>query len=83
MSAPAPWQRGASPTPVPPTIPRVADLLPAWVTERREPHGFAARQALVRLRLAEFMAADYLPTELMHELTAAIDGVVQLARGAA
>ena len=80
MSAPAPWQRGASPTPVPPTVPRVVDL-PAWASERREPHGFAARQALVRLRLAEFMAADYLPTELMHELTASIDGVVQLARG--
>ena len=81
MNAPAPWRNGASPTPWPPTAPPASDSLPDSANDRREPHGCAARQALVRLRLAEFMAADHLPTELMRELTAAIDGVVQLARG--
>lgn len=49
--------------------------------ERRNPLRQAARQALVRLRLAEFVAADHLPPDLMQELTAAIDGVVAILRG--
>ena len=31
--------------------------------------------------LAEFVAADHLPPDLMQELTAAIDGVVAIVRG--
>ena len=48
--------------------------------ERRNPLQFPARQALVRLRLAEFLCAEHLPTGLMQELTAAIDGVIDLLR---
>lgn len=50
------------------------------VGERRLPYQVPLRQALVRLRLSEFVAADYLPPDLMQELTAAIDGVVQTVR---
>ena len=48
--------------------------------DRRHPQHVPLRQALVRLRLSEFVAADYLPPDIMQELTAAIDGVVQTAR---
>lgn len=40
----------------------------------------ALRHGITRLRLAEFTAAEYLPDDHMHELTAAIDGVVALLR---
>ena len=46
--------------------------------ERRQEHGFGMRQALVRL--AEFLCAEHLPGDLMQELTAAIDGVIDLLR---
>lgn len=49
--------------------------------ERRTPQRQADRQALVRLRLIEFVAADHLPPDLMQELTAAIDGVITIVRG--
>ena len=49
--------------------------------QRRNPHGWPLRQALLRLRLVEFAAADQLPTDLMQELTAAIDGVIDIIRG--
>lgn len=38
------------------------------------------RNAVYRLRFAEFAAADYLPTDMMRELTAAIDSVVAALR---
>lgn len=38
------------------------------------------RNALVRLRLAEFRAAEYLPTDQMQEMTATIDSLVQVLR---
>lgn len=38
------------------------------------------RNALVRLRLAEFRAAEYLPTDQMLELTATIDSLVKALR---
>lgn len=50
-------------------------------TDRRTPLQQAQRQALVRLRLAEFVAAEHLPPDLMQELTAAIDGVIDIVRG--
>ena len=50
------------------------------VDERRQPHQFPLRFALLRLRLIEFAAADHLPPDLMQELTAAIEGVVQIVR---
>jgi hypothetical protein len=40
------------------------------------------RCAITRLRLIEMRAADWLPTKEMEELTAAIDGVVDLLRAA-
>lgn len=49
--------------------------------ERRGPQGWSTRRALTRLRLAEFVAADHLPPDLIQELTAAIDGVVAILRG--
>ena len=49
--------------------------------DRRTPQHQATRAALVRLRLAEFVAADHLPPDLMQELTAAIDGVIDIIRG--
>ena len=49
-------------------------------TERRTESGKDKRKALVRLRLAEFVAAEYLPPDLMQEMTAAIDGAVELLR---
>ena len=48
--------------------------------ERRTESGKDKRIALVRLRLAEFVAAEYLPPDLMQEMTAAIDGAVELLR---
>ena len=48
--------------------------------DRRTESGKDKRKALVRLRLAEFVAAEYLPPDIMQELTAAIDGVVELLR---
>ena len=40
----------------------------------------AMRSAILMLRIAEFKAAEYLPEELMLELTAAIDSVVREVR---
>lgn len=54
----------------------------AWPRERRSAQRQGDRAALVRLRLAEFVAAEHLPADLMQELTAAIDGVVDIVRGA-
>lgn len=56
---------------------------PRGHADRRSPQRRADRRALMRLRQAEFVAADYLPADLMQELTAAIDGVVAIVRGAA
>lgn len=50
-------------------------------TDRRSPLRQAQRQALVRLRLIEFVAAEHLPPDLMQELTSAIDGVIDIVRG--
>ena len=52
-----------------------------WPGERRDPREYEKRATLMRLRQAEFLAADYLPTDLMQELTAAIGGVVDIIRG--
>ena len=52
-----------------------------WPGDRRAPQQFATRAALVRLRMAEFKAADHLPPDLMQEFTAAIDRVVDIIRG--
>ena len=49
--------------------------------DQRTAAGLPQRQALVRLRLIEFVAADYLPPDLMQELTASIDGVIEIIRG--
>lgn len=49
-------------------------------TDRRTDACVPMRAALVRLRLAEFLVADYLPDYWKKELTAAIDGVVALIR---
>ena len=46
--------------------------------DRRTNH--IMRAAMLRLRLVESLSAEYLPSELMQELTAAIDGVVDLLR---
>lgn len=46
------------------------------VRDRRTDH--ATRQTVTMLRLCEAKAADYLPPDLMLEMTAAIDGVVNL-----
>lgn len=54
---------------------------PSAQPERRSPQRRADRRALMRLRQAEFVAADYLPADLMQELTCAIDGVVAILRG--
>lgn len=62
-------------------LPEILRRLAVAPTDRRRPDSLAKRQALVRLRLAEFSAADHLPTDLMRELTAAIDGVVAIVRG--
>ena len=64
-------------------LPEILRRLAVAPTDRRRPDGLTKRQALVRLRLVEFSAADHLPTDLMQELTAAIDGVVAIVRGAA
>ena len=48
--------------------------------DRRTESGKDKRQALVRLRLAEFVSAEYLPPDIMQEMTAAIDGAVELLR---
>ena len=48
--------------------------------DRRTESGKDKRQALVRLRLSEFVAAEYLPPDIMQEMTAAIDGAVELLR---
>ena len=50
-----------------------------WM-DRRTDH--PTRCAITRLRLIEMRAADWMPTEEMVELTAAIDGVVDLLRAA-
>lgn len=50
---------------------------PAWA-DRRTDH--ERRQAITWLRLCEFHAAEHLPAHLMRDLTAAIDGVVDLLR---
>ena len=63
------------------SLPELLRRLAANPADRRSPDGQATRQALVRLRLAEFVAADHLPPDLMQELTAAIDGVVDIVRG--
>lgn len=44
--------------------------------DRRTDH--ATRQTVTMLRLCEAKAADYLPPDMMQELTGAIDGVVDL-----
>lgn len=59
----------------------IAPALLQWTGDRRSADNQAARQTLVRLRLAEFAAADYLPPDLMQELTAAVDSVVDVLRG--
>jgi len=46
------------------------------VRDRRTDH--ATRQTVTMLRLCEAKAADYLPPDMMQELTGAIDGVVGL-----
>ena len=48
--------------------------------DRRTNH--AMRCAITRLRLIEMRAADWMPDDEMAELTAAIDGVVDLLRAA-
>ena len=48
--------------------------------DRRTNH--AMRCAITRLRLIEMRAADWMPDDEMRELTAAIDGVVDLLRAA-
>ena len=48
--------------------------------DRRTDH--TTRCAITRLRLVEMRAADWLPTDEMRELTAAIDGVVHALRAA-
>lgn len=50
------------------------------VSDRREPTTHALRVAILRLRLAEFRAAEYLPTQDMCELTDAVDQVVAAVR---
>ena len=48
--------------------------------DRRTESGKDKRKALVRLRLIEFVAAEYLPPDIMQEMTAAIDGAAELLR---
>lgn len=62
-------------------LPEILRRLAVAPKDRRRPDSLPTRQALVRLRLAEFVAADHLPPDLMQELTAAIDGVVAIVRG--
>ena len=59
-----------------------AQAIQPWPDERRDPEKHATRAALLRLRIVEFKSADYLPPDLMQEFTQAIDGVVNLVRGA-
>ena len=56
--------------------------VPVWPTgtNRRQPQNTTLRQAITMLRLAEFRAADNLPTHDMRELTRAIDLVVWQVR---
>ena len=49
-------------------------------TERRTESGKDKEQSIDRLRISEFVAADYLPPDIMQEMTAAIDGAVELLR---
>ena len=63
------------------SLPELLRRLAANPADRRCPDGQATRQAHQRLRLAEFSATNHLPTDLMQELTAAIDGVVDIVRG--
>lgn len=49
--------------------------------DQRTPAGLPQRQALMRLRLIEDKASAHLPPDLMQELTASIDGVVEIIRG--
>lgn len=72
MSCAADWQPGASPRRVAPITLR-AD-------ERRLARSHTQRAALLRLRLIEALAAPQLPAHLAQELTAAIQGVIDLAR---
>lgn len=62
------------------TLPDILARLAATPADRRRPDSLPTRHALVRLRLAEFAAADYLPPDIMQELTASIDGVVAIVR---
>ena len=50
-------------------------------TDRRTPLRAADREALWRLRLIEFRCAYHLPVDFMQELTAAINGVIDIVRG--
>ena len=47
---------------------------------RREDAGWPMRKALVRLRMVEAKAQNYLPVDLMHEFSDSLEALVSIIR---